>query len=151
MHAPYKTVYQWGYLHEALEIDGTHQVELLFISTINQDIHALFLEQISSSDPQALHVIILDQAGFHLKSSDTRIPTNIRLLPLPAYCPELNPAEWFGRVIKAPTINRLYPTLRALENHLIQIGRDWSRPEKVHGLIHEWMRDQVNATEPCKV
>lgn len=30
VHAPYKTTYQWGYLHEALEVDGEHKVELLF-------------------------------------------------------------------------------------------------------------------------
>jgi hypothetical protein len=27
VHAPYKTNYKWGYLHEALEVDGKHSVE----------------------------------------------------------------------------------------------------------------------------
>jgi hypothetical protein len=43
----------------------------------------------------------------------TRIRTplgSIRILPLPPFCPELNPAERFGRVVKAPTVNRLYRT-----------------------------------------
>ena len=30
VHAPYATKYQWGYLHEALEVDGAHRAELLF-------------------------------------------------------------------------------------------------------------------------
>ena len=42
--APYSTTYEWGYLHEALEIDGAHDAQLLFTPTINQDIHAIFLE-----------------------------------------------------------------------------------------------------------
>ena len=148
VHAPYKTVYQWGYLHEALEVDGVNKVELLFTPSINQDVHAIFLRQIAQSDPGRTHVVIMDQAGFHLQAEDPRVPENMRLLSLPAYCPELNPAEWFGRVVKAPTINRLYRDLRALEDHLISVARDWCRPEKVRGLVHQWMRDQANATAP---
>lgn len=145
VHAPYKTKYKWGYLHEALEVDGRHSVELLFTPTINQDVHAVFLKQIAESDPQSMHVVIMDQAGFHMKEEDQRIPSNIRVLPLPPYCPELNPAEWFGRVVKAPTVNRIYESLERLENHLIAVARGWSTPEQVATLIHKWMRDQVNA------
>jgi transposase len=145
VHAPYKTTYQWGYLHEALEVDGQHKVELLFTPMINQDVHAVFLKQISESDPNALHVIVMDQAGFHMKQEDGRVPANIRVLPLPPYCPELNPAEWFGRVVKAPTVNRIYQSLKHLEDHIIAVARRWSDPAKVATLIHEWMRVEVNA------
>ena len=146
VHAPYKTTYEWGYLHEALEVDGAHRVELLFTPSINQDVHAVFLKQIAESDPDALHVIVMDQAGFHMKQEDGRVPANIRVLPLPPYCPELNPAEWFGRVVKAPTVNRIYGSLEKLENHLIAVARSWSEPSKVASLVHQWMHDQVNAT-----
>jgi len=74
VHAPYATRYQWGYLHEALEVDGAHAVELLFTPAIDRDIHALFLQQIADSDPSALHVVIADQAGFHLPADDVRLP-----------------------------------------------------------------------------
>ena len=146
VHAPYKTTYQWGYLHEALEVDGAHKVELLFTPSINQDVHAVFLKQIAESDPDALHVVVMDQAGFHMKQEDGRVPANIRVLPLPPYCPELNPAEWFGRVVKAPTVNRIYGSLEKLENHLIAVARIWSEPSQVASLVHQWMHDQVNAT-----
>ena len=42
VHAACKMTYQWGYLHEALEVDGEHKVELLFTPTINQDAYAVF-------------------------------------------------------------------------------------------------------------
>ena len=145
VHAPYKTTYQWGYLHEALEVDGKHQVELLLTPSISQDAHAVFLKQIAESDAEALHVVVMDQAGFHMKQEDGRVPANIRVLPLPPYCPELNPAEWFGRVVKAPMTNRIYQTLEKLEDHLIAIARRWSEPSKVESLIQEWMKVQVNA------
>jgi transposase len=93
-----------------------------------------------------LHVIVMDQAGFHMKQEDGRVPANIRVLPLPPYSPELNPAEWFGRVVKAPTVNRIYGSLEKLEDHLIAVARSWSEPSKVASLVHQWMRDQVNAT-----
>ena len=145
VHAPYATRYQWGYLHEALEVDGAHAVELLFTPAIDQDIHALFLRQIADADPSALHIVIADRAGFHLPCDDPRLPANLRLLPLPPYCPELNPVERFGGLLKAAVTNRLYPTLRQLEDHLAAVARPWSTPAAVSSLIHSWLADQVNA------
>lgn len=148
VHAPYATTYKWGYLHEALEIDGANDAQLLFTPAINQDIHAIFLRQIAESDPNSLHVVIMDQAGFHLRAGDGRQPANVRLLSLPPYCPELNPVEGFGRLLKAPTANRLYRNLKRLEDHLIAVAKGWTTPDKVHSMIHGWMRDQVNAGVP---
>ena len=149
VHAPYATRYKWGYLHEALEVDGAHACELLLTPVIDRDVHALFLQQIAAADPAALHVIIADQAGFHLPAGDARIPANVRLLPLPPYCPELNPVERFGGLLKAAVANRLYLTLRKLEDHLIAAARPWSTPPAVAGLIHSWLADQVNPGAPA--
>lgn len=145
VHAPYATQYKWGYLHEALEVDGENRVELLFTPAIDRDIHAIFLRQIADSDPLALHVVIADQAGFHLPAAAARIPANLRLLPLPPYSPELNPVERFGGLLKARVTNRLYPSLRRLEDHLFAASREWTQPAKVAGLIHHWLADQVNS------
>ena len=149
VHAPYATRYKWGYLHEALEVDGENKTELLFTPAIDQDIHAIFLKQIADSDPHALHVVIADQAGFHLTTGDARIPNNLRLLPLPPYCPELNPAERYGGLIKAAISNRLYTTLRRLENHIVAAARPWSTPAAVSSLIHDWLADKVNFGAPA--
>ena len=86
----------------------------------------------------------MDQAVFHMKQEDGRVPANIRVLPLPPYCPELNPAEWFGRVVKAPTVNRIYQSLKHLEDLIIAGARRCSHPAKVATLIHQWMRVEVN-------
>jgi hypothetical protein len=50
------------------------------------------------------------------------------------------------QVVKAPTVNRIYGSLEKLEDHLIAVARGWSEPSKVAALVHQWMRDQVNAT-----
>jgi len=72
VHAACKTTYQWGYLHEALEVDGAHRVGLLLTPSINQDVHAVFLKQIAESDPDALHVVVMDQAVPHEAGERTR-------------------------------------------------------------------------------
>lgn len=148
VHAPYATKYKWGYLHEAMEVDGRNAAELLFTPAIDQDTHALFLRQIAESDPEALHVVIQDRAGFHLPVDDSRLPPNLRLLPLPPYCPELNPVERLGGLIKARVCNRLYPTLARLERHIEAVAKDCLRPTKVASLIHDWLLDEVNVGAP---
>jgi transposase len=148
VHAPYATKYRWGYLHEALEVDGANDCQLLFTPAIDRDVHALFLGQIGALEPDALHVVIADQAGFHLPEGDPRIPQNIRLLRLPPYCPELNPVERFGGLLKAAVGNRLYSALPRLERHLEAAARPWSRPERVRSLIHDWMALQVKPGAP---
>lgn len=151
VHAPYATRYQWGYLHEAMEVDGANALELLFTPCIDQDVHALFLCQIGQTDPQALHVIIQDQAGFHLPATDQRVPANVRLLPLPPYSPELNPVEKLGDLVKDQICNRLYPDLRKLEDRILAALRPWrTMAASVAALIGEgWLLDGANSGAPA--
>ena len=43
--------------------------------------------------PGAHAILICDGAGWHQTGGRLRVPDNITLLPLPPYCPELNPLE----------------------------------------------------------
>jgi hypothetical protein len=149
VHAPYATRYKWGYLQNATDVDGANACELLLIPAIDQDVHALFLRKIAASDPTALHVVIADQAGFHLPEGDARIPVNLRLLSLPPSCPELNPVERFGGRHKAAVSNRLHLSLRTLEDHLIAVARPWSSQAAVIGLIHTWLADTPTRGTPA--
>lgn len=150
VHVPYATRYQWGYLHEALEVDGRNKVELLFTPAINQDIHAVFLAQISQSDPAAVHVIIQDRAGFHLREDDARLPPNVRLLPLPPYSPELNPVEKLGDLVKDAICNRLFDELKTLEDAILaELQPLRESGQRVAQLIGTgWLLDQTNAGAP---
>jgi transposase len=38
-------------------------------------------------------VMVCDGAGWYRTGGRLRVPKNITLLPLPSYCPELNPME----------------------------------------------------------
>jgi transposase len=150
VHVPYATRYQWGYLHEALEVDGENKVELLFTPAIDQDIHATFLRQIGASDPGARHVIIQDQAGFHLREGDARLPANVRVVPLPPYSPELNPVEKLGDLVKDAICNRLFTALRPLEDAILAelepLRQSGARVAQLIG--RSWLLEQANAGAP---
>ena len=51
-----------------------------------------FLSQVSQAHPQEFIVMVVDGASSH-KAKELVVPENIRLIPLPAYSPELNPQE----------------------------------------------------------
>jgi|SRR5450631_928590 transposase len=146
--APYQTVYEWGYLHSALEVDGKHEAFFLTLPGVDLSLSGLFLEHLAASDPAAEHIVIWDQAGFHPDPKLHAVPQRIHLVPLPPYSPELNPVEAIGDVIKDRIANTLWQTLDDLET---AIGEElkpiYETAERVRSLVsHGWLVDQVNAT-----
>ena len=63
-------------MHETLEVDGAPAVKLLFTPAIDRDSHAHCLHLFADPDPAALHVVIADQAGFHLPADNVRLPAS---------------------------------------------------------------------------
>jgi transposase len=120
VQAPYATKYQWGYLYEALEVEGENRVELFFSPRVGKDVSNLFLDQISQSDPESLHLVVWDGAGFHPKDGEMGVPANVRLLPLPAYSPELNPVEALGDLVKDAITNKVYGCLDSLQQAILK-------------------------------
>ena len=93
----------------------TYFLDKLFTGSINQYLSAL------SEEKRGRKVwLIWDGAGFH-RSKELVVPSNIELIPLPPYSPELNPVErlwaWLRRHVCR---NRLYETLKRLQKALIQ-------------------------------
>ena len=58
-----------------------------------------FLELFASEYPEDLHLIQVDNVGFH-KSLNLSIPENVILLFKPAYSPEVNPIERLWGYVK---------------------------------------------------
>lgn len=146
--APYQTRYEWGYLYSALEVDGENAAEFLCLPRVDLGMSRMFLEHLAAGDPQAEHVVIQDQAGFHLNPELHALPARVHVIPLPAYSPELNPVEAIGDVIKDRIGNALWTTLEALEAAIGEELRPiYQSAERVRSLVsHGWLMDQVNAT-----
>jgi len=147
-HAPYHTKYQWGYLYSALEVDGAHDAQALFTSSVNLETSGKFLEQLAASDVQAQHVVIWDRAGFHPRPGHETIPAGVHVLSLPAYSPELNPVEKIGAFIKDAVCNRVYDTLSEIEAAIAQeLQPLWHSAQRVAQLIGEgWLSSELNAS-----
>jgi transposase len=146
--APYQTKYEWGYLYSALEVDGENAAEFLCLPRVDLGMSRLFLEQVAARDPQAEHVVIQDQAGFHLNPERHELPARVHVIALPPYSPELNPVEAIGDVIKDRIGNKLWRTLEALEESMGEELRPiYASAARVRSLVsHGWLLDQVNAT-----
>ncbi len=148
--APYHTKYEWGYLYSALEVDGENRAQAFFSPCVSLDVSRIFLQQIADSDPQAEHIIIWDQAGFHPRMGDPLLPSRIHLLSLPAYSPELNPVEKIGDLFKDRIGNTVWNTLKeielAIEDELRPI---WQQAQRVRDLIgNGWLPLQLNNIDP---
>ena len=59
-------------------------------------------------------VLVLDNAGWH-SESNLAVPEGIRLVFLPAYTPELQPAEHLWPSVDEPIVNKHIPDLKTLE------------------------------------
>lgn len=94
---------------------GTGQAEGLIAPRLDTEIVNLFLAQLSrtlDSDVQA--VLVWDGAGYH-RANDLACPSNITLVSLPPYSPELNPVENLWHYLRSHHwSNRKYDTVDAL-------------------------------------
>ena len=139
--------YEWEYVYGAVEVvEGLAQFQ--FLPSVSLELSCGFLQQIAQSDPQAEHVVIWDQAGFHPRPGDGALPARIHLLPLPPYSPELNPVEGLWDQTQDVTSNRHFADLDELEAALTTALRPfWETPARVLSLVHHWLHDQANATD----
>ena len=74
----------------------------------------VFFDEFAKADEKEYKVLLLDNAAFH-KAKQLRIPSNIKLLFLPPYAPELNPAEKVWWRLKRELKNCLFKTLEDLQ------------------------------------
>lgn len=145
---PVQPRYQWGYIYGAAEVDGQAQADFLYCPTVSLDCSRQFLHQLAARDPEALHVVIWDGAGFHPRDGAAGLPENLRLLALPPYSPELNPIEKLWDQLKDHLCNHVFASLSALERTMTEfLSRFWQEPEHVRALIGQgWRLAQANAS-----
>jgi transposase len=91
--------------------------------------------------------VLWDGAGFHPQAGAAGLPENVRLLPLPAYSPELNPMEGLWDQLKDQVCNKVFASLRALEAAMTDFLRPfWEAPERVRDLIgNGWLLARAEA------
>jgi transposase len=130
--APYQHKFDNLYLFGAFSpINGDNF--LLEMPVCNSEAFQIFLDEFSSQKPDEFKIMVLDNGAFH-HAKRLNIPSNISLLFLPPYSPELNPAEKIWRFIKDHLSMTIHKDLPALQNHLSQILQDHLTYETVKSI-----------------
>ena len=109
----------------------------LILPFANTEMMTIFLDQVSKDFKDFFVIILVDRAGWHVSKRLT-IPENIRLIPQPAYSPELNPVEHIWDELREKYFhNKALKSLDEVENVLCTgINRLNSQPEKLKSLTN---------------
>ena len=113
-----------AYIYAAIE-PGTDNAFALILPDANGVGMQAFLETFARTIGDDEHVaVVLDRAGWH-SGKRLRVPDTIRLVPLPAYSPELNPVERVGLYLKERFLSlRLLNDYEAIES---AASKAWKR------------------------
>jgi putative transposase len=137
---PYQTKFEWGYVYGALDV-VTGRAEFLYTPTVSLPWTAAYLKELIATDPEAIHIIMWDRAGFHPKQDSLELPASVRVLPLPPYSPELNPIESLWDPVKRRIANDVWETLENIEAAISEVLElFWQQAEQVQSLLGDsWL------------
>lgn len=87
-------------------------------------------------------LVVLDQAGWHTSES-LQLPEGLHLEFMPAYSPELQPAERLWQVLDEPVVNRCFESIQQLEQVLFDRCRVLLKQRDfIRGLTHfHWWQE----------
>ena len=67
-------------------------MDSLVLPWVNTETMSMFLTMVSERHDNEFVIMVMDQAGWHI-AAGLEVPPNMRLVFLPPYSPEINPAE----------------------------------------------------------
>ena len=108
---------------------------------------SVFLAEFAATIAPGRHVVmVLDQAGWH-GAKALVVPGNITLVPLPPYCPDLNPVERIWLYLRERFLShRLLADLEAVMDACCHAWKALAAdPERVRSLTAYPYLKQVNA------
>jgi len=116
-------------------------LDTLILPSVNGECMQLFVEEVARRHANENVLMVVDGAGWH-RNESLAMPSNLRLLFLPPYAPELNPVEHLWDDLREKSFhNRVFDSIMALENHLESALADFERsPDRVRSITHwEWI------------
>ncbi len=86
---------------------------------VSAETMSLFLAEVARRHADEFIFMVMDQAGWHV-AGDLCVPENMRLMFLPPYSPELNPAEHLWDALREQCFaNHVLRDLDAVEDALV--------------------------------
>ncbi len=93
-------------------------MDSLVLPWVNAQTMSLFLSTVSERHAHEFIVMVMDQAGWHIASA-LEVPTNMRLVLLPPYSPEINPAEHIWSTLREDCVgNTVFANMDAADKAL---------------------------------
>ena len=93
-------------------------LDSLVLPWVNAQTMSLFLAEVAQRHADEFVFMVMDQAGWHL-AGELTVPENMRLIFLPPYSPELNPAEHLWESLREDCFaNHVFKDLNAVEQAL---------------------------------
>lgn len=124
-------------------------LDSLVLPWVSAETMSLFLAEVSRRHRDEFVLMVMDQAGWHLAGA-LMVPANMRLVFLPPYSPELNPAEHLWESIREECFaNHVFADLDAVENALTRgLQALESDPARVRSMTgFKWVTSiSLNAT-----
>ena len=132
--------YQYGYLSVALNPLNGHLVAAL-LPDMSSESYQAFLDTLGEECAGTPMRLYRDNAGSHL-AQDIHPPQGIELAELPAYSPELNPAERFFEELRVVLANNVFESLEAIEEAITKsLHTYWDNPKLLQRLTaFSWIR-----------
>lgn len=114
----YKYFWLWGSFSPI-----TGDAHYMISGGVSKNAFIAYLNDLSLHKPRELKILIIDNAAFH-STKGVKLPENIILIPIPPYCPELNPAEQMWQWFKSKISMKIYKSLDELEHKLTELIKD---------------------------
>lgn len=109
--------HEYTYAYGAVDV-VTGEFDSLILPHVNTGCTQIFLDEVAARHAEKRIIMVLDGAGWH-RSAILKVPSNMRLLPLPPYAPELNPVEHIWDELREKYFhNRVFDSIAALEDQL---------------------------------
>ena len=136
-----QVVREYEYAFAALSPhDGA--LDTLVLPWANTEAMGVFLAEVSQRHSNEFILMVLDGAGWH-RAKRLQIPSNMKLIPLPPWSPQLNPVEHVWDEVREKWFaNRVFASMDAVEEQLITALKAWEAdPQGVASLTgFDWIR-----------
>jgi len=124
-------------------------MDSLMLPWVDAQMMSIFLDEVAQRHADEFVFMVMDQAGWHI-AGELAVPPNMRLMFLPPYSPELNPAEHLWEAMREDCFaNHVFADLDAVERALtagiVALEADPVRTQSMTGF--NWITSiSLNAT-----